>query len=250
MSEIHTTVKPLNPHDDGATQAREASTVVEERDAAGRLVSRTTFAGGVPHGPMLRYQQDGSPHVEAGFAHGLLSGPFRIFDAQGTLLQESHYEAGKLHGVVSRYQDGRLASQQHYAGGVLHGPSLCVCPAGLVSARLHYEAGQLTREAVFLHDGAVVRRAPYAHGRLDGEAGDYARDGKLMQSTPYRANLLHGTVRRYAQDGSVQESRRYDMGKPQEAWQAADAPREAASHEAADKASAPMLRQFEKWVRG
>jgi antitoxin component YwqK of YwqJK toxin-antitoxin module len=222
--------------------------LVEERDAGGRLVGYTTFAeDGVPHGDMTRYGNTGAPQVQAQFARGVLSGPLYAFDDHGRMIQESHYAEGKLHGVTSTYQDGRLASRQHYVRGVLHGESLAYAASGLVVARMTYEAGKLHREAIFLHDGVVVRRVRYSMGLMEGETVEYTRDGVPAQSSPYRANLLHGTVRRFAPDGTVAEERRYQHGKPQGEWRRVDA---APTPADASAGTPKLVRQFEKWVRG
>jgi antitoxin component YwqK of YwqJK toxin-antitoxin module len=223
------------------------ASVVDERDASGATVSRTSLLNGVPHGETVRYGPHGLPLLEANFEHGALCGPMRVFDVHGALVQESHYMDGKLHGVTTMYQDGRIASRQHHMLGVLHGESVCYAPSGLLTSRTTYEAGRLEREALFMHDGVIVRRARYSHDVLEGETRDYASDGMLVQSSPYRANLLHGTVRRFGPDGQLMQERRYLHGKPQGEWRSVDA---AAPHDATANAAPRLVKHLEKWVRG
>ncbi|HZZ12901.1 MAG TPA: toxin-antitoxin system YwqK family antitoxin [Paraburkholderia sp.] len=219
--------------------------VVDEHDAAGRCIARTSLLDGVPHGEALRYGAGGVRVFQAHYVAGKLCGPLRLFDEQGVLIQESAYEAGLLHGASTLYTHGRPTARRQYVMGALHGESMTYAPSGLVTSRLNYEAGKLSREALFLHDGVVVRRAAYRNGLLEGESRDYAADGALVQSAPYRLDLLHGTVRRYAPDGQVSAERRYADGKPLGAWQSPAA-------STAPRADGPprMVRQLEKWMRG
>lgn len=217
--------------------------VQDEHDAAGLLLGRTSFLNGVPHGDMVRYGAAGTPQLQAKLEHGVLSGPFRSFDAQGAPLHEAHYVGGKLHGVMTVYHDGCVAARRNYVLGVLHGESVSYAPSGLMASRMSFEAGLLEREALFMDDGVVVRRARYSRGKLEGETHDYARDGTLVQSSPYKANLLHGTVRRFDANGQVFEERRYLKGKPQGEWRSVDAATPGA-------ASPGLAGNLEKWLRG
>jgi antitoxin component YwqK of YwqJK toxin-antitoxin module len=245
-----TELSPLAPTSaaaqaDGMSAAASAPVIVDEHDAAGQCIARTSLLNGVPHGEALRYGPGGVRVFQAHYVAGKLCGPLRLFDEQGVLIQESVYEAGVLHGPTTLYANGRASARRHYAMGVLQGESVTYAPSGLVTSRLTYEAGKLSREALFLHDGVVVRRATYRNGLLEGETRDYAADGALVQSSPYRLDLLHGTVRRFAPDGQVSAERRYADGKPLGAWQSPAA-------SAATRADGPprMVKQLEKWVRG
>jgi antitoxin component YwqK of YwqJK toxin-antitoxin module len=245
MTDTLSSLAAVSAAPSGATDAH--ASVVEERDAAGALVSRTSMLKGVPNGEMVRYGPTGLPVLQANFAHGALAGPMRIFDAHGTLMQESHYMDGKPHGVTTMYQDGCVASRQHHVLGVLHGESVCYAASGLVTSRMTYEAGRLEREAQFMHENVIVRRARYSRGVLEGETRDYASDGTLVQSSPYRANLLHGTARRFDAHGQVMQERRYLLGKPQGKWRSVDA---AASPDATANGAPRLVKNLEKWVRG
>ncbi|CAG4912123.1 toxin-antitoxin system YwqK family antitoxin [Paraburkholderia gardini] len=229
------------PVDSGSPAS--ATRVVDVHDDAGHLVTRMSFAGDVQHGEMVRYGPGGTVLLNAMFALGALSGPLRAFDASGAPLIEAHYVDGKLHGLVTTWQKGALASRQHYALGVLNGESLSYAPGGLVTLCVKYVKGVPDGEALFMHDGVVVRRVRYRLGVLEGESLDYAEDGALSQVSPYRADLLDGTVRRYGPDGQVMQERRYVRGKPQGAWRAISA--------TGDAAAAPRLTErLERWVRG
>jgi antitoxin component YwqK of YwqJK toxin-antitoxin module len=219
--------------------------VVEQRDANGALLARTSLLGGVPHGPMTRCTPDGTPTFDAHYAHGVLSGPMHAFDPPGVLVKEAHYADGKEHGVTTLYQDGRVSLRQGFVAGVLHGESVSYAPSGQVASRLPYAAGKLEGEAVYLHEGVVVRRARYRAGVLEGETREYAADGTMVQSLPYHAGLLHGTARRFDPDGRVMAERRYASGKPQEAWRSVDAPVAGAAG-----GLPKIVSNFEKWVKG
>ncbi|TKC87720.1 toxin-antitoxin system YwqK family antitoxin [Trinickia terrae] len=223
------------------------ATLMETRDATGRLVSRMPMLDGVPHGQVVMYGALAVPVLEAHYEHGALSGLVRTFDTTGALLQEAAYVAGQLHGTTTTWQDGRVASRQHYAHGVLHGTAVFYAPSGLVSARLAYEAGKLTGEALHLHEGTVVRRASYSKGVLEGETRDYASDGTLVQASPYKGGLLHGTVRRYGADGRVNEERAYANGKPLGEARKVAAP---APQDGAATGGQRLAKQLEKWVKG
>jgi antitoxin component YwqK of YwqJK toxin-antitoxin module len=238
--------KPTNsPSAAAAPLAADARTVIEQRDASGAVVGRTSMAGGVPDGAMTRCTPDGRPTLEAHYAQGQLSGPMRAFDPPGVPVKEANYVGGKEHGVTTLYQDGRVAVRQRFVAGVLQGESVSYAPSGQVTSRLPYVAGKLEGEAVYLHEGVVVRRVRYRAGLLEGETREYAADGALVQSLPYHADLLHGTARRFGPDGQLMAERRYVNGKPQEAWRSVDVP-------TAGVASGlpKMVANFEKWVKG
>lgn len=242
MSDSKPTTSPLAP---AAPPAAGARAVIEQRDASGAVIGRTSMVGGAPDGVMTRCTPDGKPTLEAHYAHGLLSGPLRAFDPPGVPVKEAHYAEGKEHGVTTLYQDGRVAARRRFVAGVLQGESVSYAPSGQVTSRLPYVAGKLDGEAVYLHEGVVVRRARYRAGVLEGETREYAADGTLVQSLPYHADLLHGTARRFGPDGELIAERRYASGKPQEAWRSVDTPVAGAAG-----GLPKMVANFEKWVKG
>ncbi|BDB30032.1 hypothetical protein Tamer19_56470 [Cupriavidus sp. TA19] len=231
---------------DTAANANAAPTdtqVVEERDAAGRLLSRCGLAGGLPQGRMERFAPHGTLLLEADYVAGKLSGWLRSYDAAGEPVLASHYAGGLRHGPSQSYQQGRLACREHYVNGVLEGERNCYGPAGELVAQAVFRQGLLEGEAIWLHEGVVVRRSRFRAGKLDGETRSYAADGTLTLSEPFRADLLHGTARRFDEAGRVSWQRDYMEGKPRGEWRAAAA--------TDNGAAAPSFsRRLERWVRG
>jgi antitoxin component YwqK of YwqJK toxin-antitoxin module len=237
---------PLLSQSPAGDATPDGARVVEEHDAAGRLVARASFAGGQPHGRMERYGAQGVPLLAADYIDGRLEGWVRIHDADGAIALEALHAAGVPNGPCDIYQDGRLACRQHYVDGVLEGECIGFAPCGQATSRSTYRQGKLDGESVFLHEGVVVRRSRYRQGRLEGETREYAPDGTLLQCSPYRADLLHGTVRRFGPQGEVTQQRPYLDGVPQGEWRDVAAPPGAGA--GAGKPS--FAQRLERWVRG
>lgn len=188
--------------------------VVEQFDAQGRPLLRCTLVDGAPDGLFEQVDPESGNRFQARFREGQMEGPMTLHDASGALLQSCAYRAGRLHGTMKTFEQGRCISQQQYVRGQLHGPSMAFDEAGRPSARLHYAAGALEGPAEYFHEGRCVRRSHYHQGRLEGESIDFTAEGEVAQTCTYRADLLHGPLRRFWPDGALMEEIVYEQGVP------------------------------------
>lgn len=221
--------------------------VLEQRDDAGVLQSRTELLDGVPHGQMTTFGPGGKPLMQASYRAGVLDGTARMWDEEGVLVQEAAHDNGSQHGLTRVYAGGRLLSEQMFAKGKLHGESVFYSEAGVPTCKMQFRQGQIEGEALFFHEGGLVRRAIYRKGLLEGEAIDYDREGTMVQSAHYKANLLEGWLRRYWPNGQVMEETQYKQGKP------VAKPRRFNSKgakQAGEEAQESLMQRLEKLVRG
>jgi antitoxin component YwqK of YwqJK toxin-antitoxin module len=73
---------------------------------------------GKKHGRHVTMRPDGS-WLEEDFADGKLEGRQVEYSAEGQLLKDTHYQAGKKHGPARVYgEDGKLASEELWDKGV------------------------------------------------------------------------------------------------------------------------------------
>ncbi|MGI4859789.1 MAG: toxin-antitoxin system YwqK family antitoxin [Janthinobacterium lividum] len=227
----------------------EQPVLLEERDAAGRLLSRTPLLRGEAHGRVTHFGANETPLTMVDYRHGQRHGELRCYDERGQLIQNAMYRSDVRHGTTTLLAAGRVASTQQFLEGLLHGETVCYAANGLVAARLPYRLGLLQGEATYFQDGQVVRRATYQAGMLDGVSQEMDAAGRMVRSAHYRANVLHGALRRYWPDGEVMEETIYRHGI------AAGTPRKFDLHDAGIAAPAPapggrFVRGIEKLVRG
>jgi antitoxin component YwqK of YwqJK toxin-antitoxin module len=188
--------------------------VVEEFDAQGRRVLRCTLVDGVLDGLFEQLDPESGSRFQARFRQGQMEGPMSLHDASGALVQSCSYRAGRLHGTMKTFEQGRCISQQQYVRGQLHGLSIAFDEAGRPSARLHYVAGVLEGPAEYFHEGQCMRRSHYHEDQLEGESVDFTAAGEVAQTCTYRADLLHGPLRRFWPGGALMEEIVYAQGVP------------------------------------
>lgn len=219
----------------------------DDRDAAGRLLSRTPLLMGEVHGQVTHYGANEAPRTTVEYRHGRRHGELRCYDERGQVTHRATYRDDVRHGPTTLFSDARVSATQQFVDGLLHGETVCYAASGLVAARLPYRLGLLHGEATYALDGTIVRRATYHAGMLHGLSEDRDTAGRLVQSAHYRANVLHGVLRRYWPGGATMEETPYRDGK------AAAPPRRFDAHGVEIAASAPggrFVRDIEKWVRG
>jgi hypothetical protein len=163
---------------------------VEQFDSKGERVLRCTLVDGMPDGLFEQVDPDSGSRLQARFRQGQMEGPMTLHDARGALVQSCTYRAGRLHGTMKTFEQGRC------------------------SARLHHVAGELEGPAEYFHEGRCVRRSHYHQDRLEGESIDFSAAGEVVQTCTYSADLLHGPLRRFWPDGTLMEEIVYEQGVP------------------------------------
>ena len=82
----------------------------------GKKVSDSNYARGKLHG-RHREWNEGVPHVDFGYADGVLEGPCTWFDSAGKKTLEATFVKGAPAGVVTSWQDGIVIRQGECADG-------------------------------------------------------------------------------------------------------------------------------------
>lgn len=188
-------------------------TPLEEFAEDGRLLARSERLEGLPHGRVERFGPTGLPQLAAHYNQGVLDGPLKVFDEDGTLIQEACYKAGKAHGLSRLFSNGRCIAEQQYVQGRLEGESIFYDEGGNITARQNFRLGRLEGLSQFFAQGQLLRKAHYRAGLLDGESTDHDPQGRLVQLAHYKANVLHGLTRRFGADGKPREELVYRDGQ-------------------------------------
>lgn len=119
--------------------------------------------------------------VEIRDEHGRLTGRFGFLD-------------GRLHGLATLFDSGRLLAEISYDHGLRHGDMRCYGVEGQLSGVVPHVADLQHGEARYFYpDGALARCANYKDGRLHGEVRDYAQDGSLLSTTNYEEGKKQGS---------------------------------------------------------
>jgi antitoxin component YwqK of YwqJK toxin-antitoxin module len=122
------------------------------------------------------------------------SGPWRIWDAEGVLLEEAEYDSGELHGWRRTYDSGELACETAWARGKEEGIERVFEEGELVEERTHAD-GALT--------GPFRKRRP---------PGSFELEDAVEQRGTYRSGAEVGRIELL--DGSGAVVHRVDLGEP------------------------------------
>ncbi len=198
-------------------------------------------------GLMESRDEAGVLRLQSYFLDGKLHGLLTSFDEKGQRVQEACYAYGLQEGKTRLYADAHLFAERPYKGGLLQGEALTYALSGAVSARQPYVAGVLEGESLFYHLGQLVRSERHVRGVLQGRCRDYGPDGQLVQQSHYENNLLDGTLTRYWPGGSAMEVLNFKAGK-QDAAVKRFAPDGREVTASADKLT--FMLRVEKWVKG
>lgn len=162
----------------------QADSVVERRDAVGRLLETVSLRDGRPHGPHRQFAGDGTPIRAAHFADGLLDGLATDYDAKGRPLAETRWVAGRREGLARVWRDGRLALETTWRDGVLNGPLRAFDPGGWLAVETPHRDGVPDGQMRVLDpDGRVVIREEWAAGLRHGDSVLYDPEGREIGRT-------------------------------------------------------------------
>jgi antitoxin component YwqK of YwqJK toxin-antitoxin module len=177
-------------------------------------------------GLWLAYGTSGGHHKvrEENYKDGLLEGPWRSFDSDGSLQEEGTYQNGQKQGVWSRYDRRKKVSESTYANDKLDGPYVSWhSHEKQVNEQGAYKNGEKTGRWVQYHsNGQKLSEGTYEKGR---EAGTWT---KWYESGVKREVVLHqpgGVVRTttWHDNGKMASQTRQVAGKkegPETTWYA------------------------------
>lgn len=124
------------------------------------------------HGPWRSWHATGAPSIEAHYAHGRLSGPFRTWNGEGRLVYVGQHDAaGEMDGRFERlWPDGRPRMRWEMRAGAHHGPVEGWYASGARRVRGERRDGlEHGAWTWWNEDGSVARTCRYAQGRpVDG----------------------------------------------------------------------------------
>lgn len=120
----------------------------------------------------------------------LKSGYYKRFDSSGRLLEEAHYDGGKLNGERKLFQaSGKPDVIEHYLSGAYNG-----------TFNSFYPNGKLNVEGVYLN------------GEMDGISKRYYDTGELMETTPFKSNEENGPFQEFFKNGKLKTEGVYQNG--------------------------------------
>ncbi len=166
-------------------------------------------------GLVRRHDADGRLVEEASFRAGRLHGPFRLWGPDGSLRREAPHVDGLADGLATDYDEtGQKLAETSWQAGLRHGEARLFTD-GRLSQSMHWRAGRLDGPLhVFGPTGALVALMPYQAGRLHGTVQLYDPQGRLLLEAEHAHGRRHGPSVQYDADGRVVERVAYIEGRP------------------------------------
>jgi len=197
---------------EGGLQEKGPVTRITEDEAGNRY--EATFVGDELNGESKIYDPNGTLIQNALFAKGVLNGPLFAYDAAGQLIQKAYFINGKLNGKMTLYNQGRIRAQFYYKDDLMHGKARYYNDAeSLTCAEIYKDGVYHGVNKWYDSQGNLLVKAPYKEGNQHGLRVEYYATGTPRERAPYKDNLLEGEVRRYYQDGALMQKVLYRAGK-------------------------------------
>jgi len=174
-----------------------------------RLSRIMTYENGMPHGEQKSYYRTGAKKSYLQFVEGLLVGVKSLWNPEGDLLEESHYDHGKLEGRYFLVKPDGKELIFHYKDNLPEGLHLVYYPPhqffGKVKAlEAHFEKGKLEGEvAEYNEAGTKIASTPYRQGNKEGVASVFGDDGKLRISAEFKNDDQNGMAYEYFPSGKL-----------------------------------------------
>lgn len=167
------------------------------------IIQQGNFSAGQKDGRWISYHPNGAPHIEAEYRNNSLSGAYREFDRDGTLVLESVLEDSLLVGPYRTYYSLNETPGQRKPQIKTEGT---------------YKNGKKTGTMIsYFPNGQVAIRQNYQDDKLEGAYQEFDPSGELIVETTYKNNRPHGKYRRFA-GGLVEVEGEYDMGRRVGEW--------------------------------
>jgi hypothetical protein len=153
-------------------------------NAAGQMLSQSTFAGGLMHGAHVVFNAAGEVSQSMMFAEGKLQGGAAIFGEGGIELHRLSFHAGELHGVSHFLTEGKVTAEIGFHAGLQEGLSKMYNLQGKLLSATHFHLG-LQHGLHVMFDaatGAVTKAETYVNGALSakGELEAHLEGGVMM----------------------------------------------------------------------
>ena len=145
-------------------------------------------------------------------------GEVKEFNENRQIIAEAHYQANKLHGLLTRYDDnGQVRSRENFRQGQLHGPAeyffrrenkhFC--------AQCNYQENLLQGDFTVkdLDSGLVREQAHFIQGTHHGERLYYYENGNLEVQENFTNGVLHGERKIFYPNGALWMREEYRNGK-------------------------------------
>jgi hypothetical protein len=138
-------------------------------------------------------------------------GVWYVYDRQGKLLREEHYQSYRLQGDVKTfYPNGTLKDWSIYIDGVRQGPTKTYYPSGNLQSQSTYLDNNLNGYSHrYYETGELQSVAHYRNGNLDGEFKDFHPNGQVKRLAYYEGGVLDGSVLYYNETGQVIAEEQY-----------------------------------------
>lgn len=141
---------------------------VKQAKVGERVLSETTYAYGVKHGPYKSWYDNGQVHEEGQFEDGLKAGAWTRYNKNGNVAKRWSYKLGLVHGVSTIYSSTdseQVVSKRTFMLGREHGPAEEYY-GGPLSGRGEVRNGQKHGAWTYFHrDGKVRNTVHYTCGR-------------------------------------------------------------------------------------
>ncbi len=141
-------------------------------------------------------------------------GVWYVYDRQGKLLREEHYQSYRLQGDVKTfYPNGTLKEWSIYIDGVRQGPTKTYYQSGTLQSQSNYVNNNLSGfNNSYYETGELKSVGKYENGNLDGEFKDYHLNGQVKRLAYYNAGVLNGTALIYNETGQAIAEEQYRNG--------------------------------------
>lgn len=110
----------------------------------------TEAVGEIPDGIVRQLTNDGQAYWIYSYQDGEVAGLAKLYDENGSLLEEVNYEDGKPEGVsISYYPNGKLRERKTYKEAKLDGVSLQYSQDARLEAEITYKNGLKVSEKIY-----------------------------------------------------------------------------------------------------
>ena len=193
-------------------------------DAKDRVIYEWHYAKGLRDGLATWYHSNGTKMAEMTFRGGVLHGPRKHYDANGTVTMDQNWQEGRLVSLESEYYDEAKTKiksqgyhlgqgyQVHTADDWWEGRAVTYTRAPEVQSELHgslityYETGEKESEGI------------YEHNKREGVFKWWFSNGNPSAEGKYTKDKMDGPWIWKHSNGQTETKGGYKMGKPIGLW--------------------------------
>ncbi len=170
-----------------------------------------------PHTVEL-FHQNGTKQFEIRYDLGLRNGPYRIYNANGLLVEEGSYRNDKFDGVVSYYfPNGIIEKFTTFSIGKKNGPLILNKESGAKHIQELYSDDVLIQRLVYFENGKLESHLEMSPNEINyvryyTDSGEMYYDCQIEPNLSHTRNLIHGYERHYGPNGKLSSERIYQSG--------------------------------------